>query len=220
MQLSDVQYKANELIQKMDENYDYVHSTTYVILYGRRLDCKCYAKTVHRRNVFVYYVTIDNENIIDETESDGPMLAREQFSFFLIAITNHLDVIHEKGTAIRDDLKPTIVESTRKLFDVALVEKHCNIGMSRKEAISLLGLLRHSEVYPVEFEGDHENFAMGFITRSAAELLDYNYKYYNNSSLGWYIRDILNDVNLEREDCTYEYKRTDSSVLIKIFLSR
>jgi hypothetical protein len=147
------------------------------------------------------------------------MSAREQFSFFLIAITNHLDVIRENKAAVRDDLKPIIIESARKLFDVALVEKHCNIGMSRKEAISLLGLLRHSEVYPVEFEGDHENFAMGFITRSAAESLDYNYKYYNNSSLGWYIRDILNNINLEREDCTYEYKRTDSP-LIKIFLSR
>lgn len=217
MQLSDVQYNANELMQKMDQNYDYVHSTTHIVLYGKRLDCKCYAKTVHRRNVFVYYVTIDNKTTIDKTESDGPMLAREQFSFFLIAITNHLDIIRGKRTAIRDNLKPVTVESTRKLFDVALVEKRCNVGMSRKEVISLLGLLRHSEVYPVEFEGDHENFAMGFITRSAAELLDYNYKYYNNSSLGQYIRDILNDVNLEREDCTYEY---NGSVSIKIFLSR
>lgn len=53
---------------------------------------------------------------------------------------------------------------------------------------------------------------MGFITPQAAEKLQYEYD--QNSELGQYISSILDDMDKESDDCTYEFKN------LKIWMSR
>lgn len=102
-------------------------------------------------------------------------------------------------------------------YDVALLEKHSEDGLTRTEIEMLLDKLdtksNQFSVYPMEIENSvGESSAMGFITAESAEKICFMYD--NYSELGYKIRSILGDMNNERPDKTYQ------SGDITVFLDR
>lgn len=98
------------------------------------------------------------------------------------------------------------------MYGIALREKEFEYGLNRNDVIDLFDMLGNAEVYPIELEArEHECSAMGFITTEAADSLDYDYE---RSGLHDFIANILDDMDNETEDCTYEFKG------VKIWLSR
>ncbi len=102
-------------------------------------------------------------------------------------------------------------------YDVALLEKPGNEGLFREEITMLLDKLDTRQdqlsVYPMEIENSSgESSAMGFITEEGADKLDYLYD--NMSELGCRIRRILEDMDNERPDKTYQLGE------VTIFLDR
>lgn len=97
-----------------------------------------------------------------------------------------------------------------KLFDVAFLEKSCVDGLTRSEAMDLYDMLSENEAYPIEIENPYgESSAMGFITPSASEKMDYDHK-----GLDQFVGKILGDINLENENGVYEFQG------LRIYLSR
>ena len=97
-------------------------------------------------------------------------------------------------------------------YGIVLKEKYGVDGLIRSEVINLFDMLDNIEAFPIELQArEHESSAMGFITPEAAELFDYDYE---SSGLHDFIADILDDMEKESDDCTYEFKG------IKIWLSR
>lgn len=97
-------------------------------------------------------------------------------------------------------------------YDIVLREKPGNEGLTRNDVIDLFDILSDTEAYPIEIVAtEHECSAMGFISPNAAERLDYNYR---KSGLNGFIANILDDMEKESDDCTYEFMG------IKIWLSR
>lgn len=93
-------------------------------------------------------------------------------------------------------------------FDVVLIEKYGEDGLSREEVNKLLDMLpEDAKVYPLEmFAREAESSAMGFITPDAADRLDYDTSQY--SGFGKFVSGILDDMDKESPDNTYEYKGT------------
>lgn len=97
-------------------------------------------------------------------------------------------------------------------FQIVLKEKEFTDGLNKSEIIDMLDMLDSTETYPIELEArDHECAAMGFISLNAAEKFWYDYEL---SGLHDYIASILDDMEKESDDCTYEFKG------IQIWLSR
>ena len=90
-------------------------------------------------------------------------------------------------------------------FEIALIEKPGDEGLTRSEITDLFDMLSRTEAFPIEIGDINGNSsAMGFITPQAAEELDYEYD--QDSELGQFISSILDDMNKESEDGTYEFK--------------
>jgi hypothetical protein len=89
-------------------------------------------------------------------------------------------------------------------FSLILHEKQVDGGLVRSEAIDMIDMLPSGEEFlPIEIEAkQHESIAIGFILRVFADELDYDYK---SSGLVNFIANILDDMNNERDDCTYEF---------------
>lgn len=97
-------------------------------------------------------------------------------------------------------------------YGIVLKEKEFIRGLERNDVINLFDKLNESEAFPIELEAKtHECSAMGFITLTAAETFDYDYK---TSGLQDFISTILDDMNNETEDCEYEFRD------VKIYLGR
>ena len=89
-------------------------------------------------------------------------------------------------------------------FDIALLEKPGNNGLSLLEVAGLYAKLNDTEGFPVELGDDNGNsFALGFITPDAAETIQYSYDY--GSELGSFVSSILGDMDKESADGTYEF---------------
>lgn len=115
--------------------------------------------------------------------------------------------------AVAGELKPEIRQArlqegtwkekagpeVRKIFDVALMEKEAEDGLSAAEGISLLTSIAGKAFIPVEFEGNNSS-AMGFISCEAEDALDYDL-----SGLKGFISDILNDMPKESADGIYAF---------------
>lgn len=97
-------------------------------------------------------------------------------------------------------------------YDVVLIEKPFFEGISFLEIKSLFNLLLTDEVYPIEIQSNCESSAMGFITSEAADKIDYVYE--TNTYFECFVKDILDDIDKEYEDCMYEYRG------LKIWLGR
>ena len=103
-------------------------------------------------------------------------------------------------------------------YDIALIEKYGTEGLNKKDVITLYGLVAdplqngNDEVFPIELEArKHESSAMGFISSTAANMLDYDYEM---SGLHSFVATILDDMDKENENHEYVYKG------INIHLSR
>lgn len=114
---------------------------------------------------------------------------------------------------IRDD-EIVIIDGeksqTSQAFGITLVEKPNVDGLTKAEVMEMYDQMDGDEAYPLEISGC-ETSAMGFITPEAAEILDYDYE---ESGLNDFVSVILNDMNNESEDGTYEFRG------IRIHLSR
>jgi hypothetical protein len=95
-------------------------------------------------------------------------------------------------------------EETNMEFVLVLHEKPVDEGLTRSEAIDMMDMLPEGDEFlPIEINAEtHESVAEGFIAMSFAEKLNYDYE---NSGLNKFIANILDDMNNEREDCTYEF---------------
>lgn len=96
-------------------------------------------------------------------------------------------------------------------FGIVLREKPFPYGLTKQDVAELYDMLDGEEAFPLELEPDYaESSAMGFITPEAAEALEYEYQ----TGLREFVANILDDMENESEDGTYEYKG------IRIHLSR
>ena len=87
-------------------------------------------------------------------------------------------------------------------FDAILIEKPGEMGLTLPEIEAIFDKLSEKEVYPVEIENSAgESSAMGFITTSAAEKIDFIYD--NSSAFGHHVAHILSDMTNETPDGTY-----------------
>lgn len=96
-------------------------------------------------------------------------------------------------------------------FGMVLFEKPGEKGLTAKDITNLLSKTKKdSEIYPIEINANHQECsAMGFITVEAANMIDFDYE---QSGLNKFIGDILDDIEKESENFTYEFKG------IKIFM--
>ena len=127
-----------------------------------------------------------------------------------VSNTFNLDLSKVK---IRDDkivIKDGEKLQTSQTFGITLVEKPNVDGLTKAEVMEMYDQMDGDEAYPLEIGGS-ETSAMGFITPEAAEILDYDYE---DSGLNDFVSVILNDMNNESEDGTYEFRG------IRIHLSR
>lgn len=99
---------------------------------------------------------------------------------------------------------------TSQTFGITLVEKPNVDGLTKAEVMEMYDQMNGDEAYPLEINGS-ESSAMGFITPEAAEILNYDYQ---ESGLNDFVAVILDDMNNESEDGTYEFRG------IRIHLSR
>lgn len=99
---------------------------------------------------------------------------------------------------------------TSQTFEITLIEKPNVDGLTKAEVMEMYDQMNGDEAYPLEINGS-ESSAMGFITPEAAEILNYDYQ---ESGLNDFVAVILDDMNNESEDGTYEFRG------IRIHLSR
>ncbi len=87
-----------------------------------------------------------------------------------------------------------------KKYDIALIESD---GCLTKDSYNALADMVDGErMIPIEIEAAHaECSAMGFISEKAADQLDFDY-----DGLRKYLGSIMDDINLENPEYTYEYE--------------
>ena len=99
-------------------------------------------------------------------------------------------------------------------YDIVLREKPFLSGLTNDDVIELFAKVDGTEACPIEvYAKYHESSAMGFITPHAASLMECDYDY-DESGLRDFIAESLDDMNLENELHTYEFKE------LKIWLDR
>ena len=95
-------------------------------------------------------------------------------------------------------------------YDIVLKEVPGEGGLTRNDVADLFDLLKEPEGIPVEFPAkEHECSAMGFMTSFAGSTLEWNM-----GGISEFISSILDDMNNERDDCTYMFHD------LRIWLSR
>ena len=93
----------------------------------------------------------------------------------------------------------------QKKFDIVLIEKPGTEGLTNYDVIYMYNRLKEETAYPIEIGDINGNSsAMGFITPSAAEKLGYEYT--QDSYIGKFVANILDDMNNESENGTYTYE--------------
>lgn len=99
-------------------------------------------------------------------------------------------------------------------FEIALLERPGEQGITRDEITRLASCIDCDEMYPIEIEArEHESSAMGFITRTAAERLDFDY-----DELSAKIARILDDMTLESSDGVYVIPT--ENLMVRVLLTR
>lgn len=142
--------------------------------------------------------------------SVGSTYYNNQSGSFVVPVAFNLDLskieIVGGKIVIRDGEKI----QTSQTFGITLVEKPNVDGLTKAEVMEMYDQMNGDEAYPLEISGC-ETSAMGFITPEAAEILNYDYQ---ESGLNDFVAVILDDMNNESEDGTYEFRG------IRIHLSR
>lgn len=142
--------------------------------------------------------------------SNGDTYGSNQSHSYVVPAAFNLDlskieIVGDK-IVIRDGEKA----QTSQTFGITLVEKPNVDGLTKAEVMEMYDQMNGDEAYPLEINGS-ESSAMGFITPEAAEILNYDYQ---ESGLNDFVAVILDDMNNESEDGTYEFRG------IRIHLSR
>ena len=85
-----------------------------------------------------------------------------------------------------------------------LIEKPGVSGLTKAEVMDMYDSLNGEEAYPIEiYNCNGESSAMGFITATAADTIDYDYE---ASGLNAFIGGILGDMDLENPLGNYRFK--------------
>lgn len=93
----------------------------------------------------------------------------------------------------------------KREFDIVLIEKPIEEGLTRTNCMDMFDMLKGIEAYPIEIENPCGiSLAMGFIGQAAADRINYDYK-----DLFDYLKSILADMELESEDDCYEFQNLD-----------
>ena len=132
----------------------------------------------------------------------------------VIAPAFYLDLskvtIKDNEILIGNENTAETLEELRK-FGIVLKKKSFPWGLTKQDVAELYDMLDGEDAFPLELEPDFvESSAMGFITPEAAKALEYEYQ----TGLREFVVNILDDMENESEDGTYEYKG------IRIHLSR
>lgn len=99
-------------------------------------------------------------------------------------------------------------------FEIALLERPGEQGLTKDEIMRLTACIDYDEMYPIEVEArEHESSAMGFIARTAAEQLDFDY-----DELSVKIARILDDMALESSDGVYVIPM--ENLMVRVLLTR
>ena len=95
-------------------------------------------------------------------------------------------------------------------YNIVLMEKPLDEGCSKDEYVAMLDLLSGPEAIPLDVEGEC-SAAMGFINLLDAEWMDFEL-----DPLKKFIKTILDDVDAESPDGTYEFPNRNgvSSILL------
>lgn len=124
---------------------------------------------------------------------------------FVVAPCFNLDL--SKVEIVGDEIVITGCKYDRK-FGISLIEKSDITGLTKSEIDSIYEMLDADEVYPLEISGPQSS-AMGFITKKAAEIIDFDYQ---RSGLNKFVSSILDDERKESENGVYDFHS------IKIYL--
>lgn len=84
-------------------------------------------------------------------------------------------------------------------FDIVLMERPHENGLTKIEISELLEKVDYGELIPLDIVGDYSS-AMGFIRLDSADQLNYDL-----DDLNEYVKNIINDMKNESEDCTYKF---------------
>ncbi len=114
------------------------------------------------------------------------------------------DTLLRIAIALRDALATETEEILPSSFDIALLQKPCEDGLTKTESMDLYDMLSDSEALPIDLCSTNGNSsALGFITLQAAEKL--NYKLSEYSELGRYIVSVLDDIYKESAKGCYVF---------------
>lgn len=91
---------------------------------------------------------------------------------------------------------------TNKKYDIVLCQKDGSTGISIQEIQKMYTYLNADQSIPLEIcAKEHECSAIGFITNEAYSNLEYDL-----CSLADFIASIMDDINMETADDSYEHK--------------
>ena len=88
----------------------------------------------------------------------------------------------------------------KKTYDIVLLERPLDTGLSKTEISAIFDLLPNDTAIPLEFQAEYST-AMGAIDTETAEALDYNY-----DALSEFIVTILNDMDNENSTNEYDFE--------------
>ena len=90
-------------------------------------------------------------------------------------------------------------------FDIVLVERYGENGLTKADTMDLYDLLKGEEAYPIEIENSRgDSSVMGFLSVEAAKELEYE-----EAGLRDYVRKILSGEIAEDPDGNYIYQGLD-----------
>ena len=102
------------------------------------------------------------------------------------------------------------------MYDICLLEKPLDEGLTRAEIIDMLDVMSFDEVSMLEINNPQgSSVALGFITMPAFESMDYD-----SSHLAGFVGNILGNMENENDLGIYEFHNTSGAEPLRIYLSR
>lgn len=122
-----------------------------------------------------------------------------QYDDYVVAPAFNLDL--SKVEVCGDEIIIKDDKPQPQTYGIMLIEKPEVEGLTKSEVMQMYDQMDADEAYPLEISGC-ETSAMGFITKDAAKILDYDYE---ESGLKDFVATILNDMNNESIDGIYKF---------------
>ncbi len=102
------------------------------------------------------------------------------------------------------------------MYDIMLLEKPLDDGLTRAEIIDMLDAMSFDEVSILEIDNPQgSSVAVGFITMPAFESISYD-----SSRLAEFIGNILGDISNENDLGVYDFQNSPNSCKLRVYLSR